>query len=137
MTATDNPPPEGPETGARLIAEKVRSLPNAPGVYRMIDRDGEVIYVGKARDLKKRVGAYAKGQGHTARIARMIMATADMAFVQTASETEALLLEANLIKRFRPRYNVLMRDDKSFPYILLTGDHPFPQIVKHLSLIHI
>ena len=131
MTATDNPPSEAPQTGAALIAEKVRSLPNAPGVYRMIDRDGEVIYVGKARDLKKRVSAYAKGQGHTARIARMIMATADMAFVQTASETEALLLEANLIKRFRPRYNVLMRDDKSFPYILLTGDHPFPQIVKH------
>ena len=89
MTATDNPPSEAPQTGAALIAEKVRSLPNAPGVYRMIDRDGEVIYVGKARDLKKRVSAYAKGQGHTARIARMIMATADMAFVQTASETEA------------------------------------------------
>jgi excinuclease ABC subunit C len=114
-----------------LIAEKVLTLPNAPGVYRMIDRDGEVIYVGKARDLKKRVSSYAKGQGHTTRIARMIMATADMAFVQTASETEALLLEANLIKRYRPRYNVLMRDDKSFPNILLTGGHPFPQIVKH------
>jgi excinuclease ABC subunit C len=118
-------------TGPELIAEKVRSLPNAPGVYRMLDKAGEVIYVGKARDLKKRVSAYTKGQGHTNRIARMILATCDMAFVQTASETEALLLEANLIKRFRPRYNVLMRDDKSFPNILLTADHPFPQIVKH------
>ncbi len=117
--------------GAALIAEKVRLLPNAPGVYRMIDRDGEVIYVGKARDLKKRVGSYTKGQGHTSRIARMIINTADMAFVQTASETEALLLEANLIKRYRPRYNVTLRDDKSFPNILVTGDHPFAQIVKH------
>jgi excinuclease ABC subunit C len=118
-------------TGAALIAEKVRTLPNAPGVYRMIDRDDEVIYVGKARDLKKRVSTYAKSGGHANRIARMILNTADMAFVQTASETEALLLEANLIKRYRPRYNVLMRDDKSFANILLTGDHPFPQIVKH------
>jgi len=118
-------------TGPELIAEKVRSLPNAPGVYRMLDKTGEVIYVGKARDLKKRVSAYTKGQGHTNRIARMILNTVDMAFVQTASETEALLLEANLIKRFRPRYNVLLRDDKSFPNILLTRDHAFPQIVKH------
>jgi len=118
-------------SGAGLIAAKVRTLPNAPGVYRMIDRDGEVIYVGKARDLKKRVGAYTKGQGHTSRIARMIMNTVDMAFVQTASETEALLLEANLIKRYRPRYNVTLRDDKSFPNILVTSDHAFPQIVKH------
>ncbi|MFT3811287.1 MAG: excinuclease ABC subunit UvrC [Micropepsaceae bacterium] len=130
---SDQPPvPEiGALTGAELIAEKVRTLPNAPGVYRMIDRAGEVIYVGKARDLKKRVSNYTKGQGHTNRIARMILATEDMAFVQTASETEALLLEANLIKRFRPRYNVLLRDDKSFPNILLTRDHAFPQIVKH------
>lgn len=118
-------------TGAALIAEKVRTLPNAPGVYRMIDAAGEVIYVGKARDLKKRVSNYTKSVGHTNRIARMIQSTADMAFVQTASEIEALLLEANLIKRFRPRYNVLLRDDKSFANILLTGDHPFPQIVKH------
>ena len=125
---TDEPTPV---TGAELIAEKVRSLPNAPGVYRMIDRDGDVIYVGKARDLKKRVSNYAKGSGHSNRIARMIMSTVDMAFVQTASETEALLLEANLIKRYRPRYNVLLRDDKSFANILLTRDHAFPQVVKH------
>ena len=131
MSDPDAPPENGDLTGPELIAEKVRTLPNAPGVYRMLDKAGEVIYVGKARDLKKRVAAYAKGQGHTNRIARMILGTADMAFVQTASETEALLLEANLIKRFRPHYNVLMRDDKSFPNILITRDHAFPQIVKH------
>ncbi len=131
MSEADAPLENGGPTGPELIAEKVRSLPNAPGVYRMLDKAGEVIYVGKARDLKKRVSAYTKGQGHTNRIARMIMATHDMAFVQTASETEALLLEANLIKRFRPRYNVLLRDDKSFPNILITRDHAFPQIVKH------
>ncbi len=131
MSEADAPLENGGPTGPELIAEKVRSLPNAPGVYRMLDKAGEVIYVGKARDLKKRVSAYTKGQGHTNRIARMILATHDMAFVQTASETEALLLEANLIKRFRPRYNVLLRDDKSFPNILITRDHAFPQIVKH------
>lgn len=131
MSDAEAPLENGGPTGPELIAEKVRSLPNAPGVYRMLDKAGEVIYVGKARDLKKRVSAYTKGQGHTNRIARMILATCDMAFVQTASETEALLLEANLIKRFRPRYNVLLRDDKSFPNILITRDHAFPQIVKH------
>ncbi len=131
MSDAEAPLENGGLTGPELIAEKVRSLPNAPGVYRMLDKAGDVIYVGKARDLKKRVSAYAKGQGHTNRIARMILATCGMDFIQTASETEALLLEANLIKRFRPRYNVLMRDDKSFPNILLTRDHAFPQIVKH------
>ena len=118
-------------TGAELIAEKVRILPDSPGVYRMFGHDGEVLYVGKARSLKKRVANYAKLTGHSNRIARMITNTTAMEFITTATETDALLLEANLIKRLKPRYNVLMRDDKSFPYILLTGDHDFPQVIKH------
>nr|WP_245499601.1 excinuclease ABC subunit UvrC [Tepidamorphus gemmatus] len=109
----------------------VKRLPNGPGVYRMIDAAGEVLYVGKARSLRKRVASYARIGGQTNRIARMIAETAAMEFVSTATETEALLLEANLIKRLRPRFNVLMRDDKSFPYILITRDHPAPQILKH------
>ncbi len=117
--------------GAHVIAEAVTRLPDRPGVYRMFDAAGEVLYVGKARSLKKRVAAYARGQGHTNRIARMIAETATMEFVTTETETEALLLEANLIKRLRPRFNVLMRDDKSFPYILITGHHEAPAIVKH------
>lgn len=129
----DPAPPASPDqpTGTALITGKVKTLPDSPGVYRMIDADGTVLYVGKARNLKKRVTAYTKLTGHANRIARMITATADMEFITTATETDALLLEANLIKRLKPRYNVLMRDDKSFPYILLTGDHDFPQILKH------
>ena len=92
----------------------------------MINADGDVLYVGKARSLKKRVTNYAQGRFHTNRIARMVRETATMEFVATRTETEALLLEANLIKRLRPRFNVLLRDDKSFPYILITGDHPSP-----------
>ncbi|HEY4345937.1 MAG TPA: excinuclease ABC subunit UvrC [Parvibaculum sp.] len=118
-------------TGSELIAEKVKILPDSPGVYRMFGHDGEVLYVGKARSLKKRVANYAKLTGHSNRIARMISSTTAMEFITTATETDALLLEANLIKRLKPRYNVLMRDDKSFPFILLTGDHEFPQVVKH------
>ena len=105
--------------------------PPAPGVYRMLDAAGDVLYVGKAKNIQKRVTSYARPTGHDTRIARMIAATAPMEFVTTATETEALLLEANLIKRLRPRFNVLMRDDKSFPYILITEDHPAPQILKH------
>ncbi|TCT13642.1 excinuclease ABC subunit C [Tepidamorphus gemmatus] len=118
-------------TGPAVIAAMVKRLPNGPGVYRMIDAAGEVLYVGKARSLRKRVASYARIGGQTNRIARMIAETAAMEFVSTATETEALLLEANLIKRLRPRFNVLMRDDKSFPYILITRDHPAPQILKH------
>ncbi len=92
---------------------------------------GEVLYVGKARHLKKRVQSYARGQGHNNRIARMVADTASMEFVTTATEMEALLLEANLIKRLKPRYNVVLRDDKSFPFILIARDHQFPQILKH------
>jgi len=118
-------------TGAELIADHVTRLPNAPGVYRMYGADGDVLYVGKARNLKKRVTSYTRLIGHTNRIARMINATRAMEFVVTDSETEALLLEANLIKQLRPRYNVQLRDDKSFPYILIARDHAVPQILKH------
>ena len=92
---------------------------------------GDVLYVGKARSLKNRVSSYAKLTGQTVRIGRMIQATASMEFITTETETEALLLEANLIKRLKPYYNVLLRDDKSFPYILITGGHDFPQLDKH------
>lgn len=117
--------------GVDVIADQVKRLPMGPGVYRMLDEQGEVLYVGKARSLKKRVTSYSRLQGQSNRIMRMIMATASMEFVVTETEAEALLLEANLIKRLRPRFNVLLRDDKSFPYILITGDHPAPSIVKH------
>lgn len=118
-------------TGAEVIAHFVKRLPLGPGVYRMLGEKGDVLYVGKARSLKKRVTSYTRLQGQSNRILRMIMATASMEFVTTATETEALLLEANLIKRLRPRFNVLLRDDKSFPYILVTGDHVAPALVKH------
>jgi excinuclease ABC subunit C len=118
-------------TGVQIIRDVVKILPQGPGVYRMVDKAEDVLYVGKARNLQKRVAAYAKTGGHTHRIAQMIAKTASMEVVTTRSETEALLLEANLIKRLRPRYNVLLRDDKSFPYIHVTGDHAFPQAIKH------
>jgi excinuclease ABC subunit C len=119
------------KVGAEVIQTLVKRLPNAPGVYRMMNAAGDVLYVGKARSLKKRVTNYAQGRFHTNRIGRMVRETATMEFVVTRTEIEALLLEANLIKRLRPRFNVLLRDDKSFPYILLTGDHPSPGIFKH------
>lgn len=118
-------------SGAEVISAFVKKLPNSPGVYRMFNREGDVLYVGKARNLKKRVSNYARGQGHSNRITRMIRETATMEFVVTRTETEALLLEANLIKRLRPRFNVLLRDDKSFPYILISGDTRAPGIFKH------
>jgi excinuclease ABC subunit C len=120
-----------PLAGAALIAAKVRHLPHQPGVYRMLGAKGDVLYVGKAKDLKKRVAAYAKGQGHTNRILRMVTLTRDMEFVTTTSEVEALLLEANLIKRLKPAFNIVLRDDKSFPYLFLRTGHAFPQIGKH------
>jgi len=121
----------GLAAGRAAIVAHAKHAPAAPGVYRMLDRAGEVLYVGKAKNIRKRIIAYARPTGHDSRIERMIAATAALEFVTTATETEALLLEANLIKRLRPRFNVLMRDDKSFPYILITGDHPAPQIIKH------
>jgi len=119
------------ETGALVIGRYAKTAPAGPGVYRMIDPAGEVLYVGKARHLKKRVQSYARGQGHNNRIARMVADTAAMEFVTTATEIEALLLEANLIKRLKPRFNVVLRDDKSFPFILIARDHAVPQILKH------
>jgi excinuclease ABC subunit C len=117
--------------GRAAILRFAKVAPSAPGVYRMIDAQGDVLYVGKAKNIKKRVTAYARPTGHDTRIARMIAATATLEFVSTKTETEALLLEANLIKRLRPRFNVLLRDDKSFPFILITSDHWAPQILKH------
>lgn len=123
--------PTGKETGTEVIARALRTLPDGPGVYRMLDAKGEVLYVGKARSLKKRVVSYTRYDGHTTRIQRMITNTASLIFVVTKTETEALLLESNLIKRLKPRYNVLLRDDKSFPYILIDTDHDFPRLRKH------
>jgi excinuclease ABC subunit C len=118
-------------TGHDLIADYVKRLDGSPGVYRMLDAQSRVLYVGKARNLKARVSNYARPSGHSGRIARMISETASMMFLTTRTETEALLLEQNLIKQLKPRYNVLLRDDKSFPNILVSRTHGFPQIKKH------
>jgi len=123
--------PDPPLKGAQRIAAYLKTLPDAPGVYRMLNAAGDVLYVGKAKSLRKRVSSYARGGVHSDRLARMVAETAEMLFVTTASETEALLLESNLIKRLKPRYNVSYRDDKSFPNILLRQDHEFPQLLKH------
>ncbi|MCZ2328574.1 excinuclease ABC subunit UvrC [Bartonella sp. F02] len=117
--------------GAPLIQEFVKHLPQKPGVYRMFDENGDILYVGKARNLKKRVANYTREQGQNNRIIRMIRLTYHMEFVVTPTETEALLLEANLIKKLRPRFNILLRDDKSFPYIIITDDHRAPALYKH------
>ncbi len=128
--AHNNSQPVRPN-GVEVIKDNLTRLPGKPGVYRMFGADGEVLYVGKAKNLKNRVSNYAKLGGHTQRIALMISLTASMEFVVTETETEALLLEANLIKRLKPRFNILLRDDKSFPYILIRRDHPAPQILKY------
>ncbi len=120
-----------PEIGHSVIQGYLKTLDSSPGVYRMLDAESRVLYVGKARSLKARVSNYARPSGHSGRIARMISETASMMFLTTRTETEALLLEQNLIKQLKPRYNVLLRDDKSFPNILVTKDHDFPQIKKH------
>jgi excinuclease ABC subunit C len=117
--------------GRAAILRYAKLAPSQPGVYRMIDARGDVLYVGKAKNVKNRIRAYARPAGLDSRIERMIAATRALEFVVTRTETEALLLEANLIKRLRPRFNVLLRDDKSFPYILITSDHWAPQILKH------
>lgn len=117
--------------GHDIIADYLRALPDSPGVYRMLGADGLVLYVGKAKNLKKRVSNYTKPERLTPRIRRMVRETQAMEFVTTHTEAEALLLEANLIKKLAPRYNILLRDDKSFPQILVTGDHDFPQVLKH------
>lgn len=119
------------KSGQTVIQDYLRTLDGSPGVYRMLDARGEVLYVGKARDLRARVSNYARPTGHSGRIARMIRDTASMMFLTTRTETEALLLEQNLIKQLKPRYNVLLRDDKSFPNILVAKSHAYPQIKKH------
>jgi excinuclease ABC subunit C len=120
-----------PLIGAALIKDEVRRLPDAPGVYRMFGEDGEALYVGKARSLKKRVIQYAQGRFHTQRIALMVDLTRSMEFTTTRTETDALLLEINLIKQLKPRFNVLLRDDKSFPEIVIRREHPAAQLKKH------
>ena len=127
----ENTPTGTLAAGRTAIARFANLAPSAPGVYRMIDAQGDVLYVGKAKNIKKRVTAYARPTGHDSRISRVIAATETLECVTTKTETEAILLEANLIKRLRPRFNVLLRDDKSFPYILITTDHWAPQILKH------
>src|SRR5476651_253903 len=129
--APEDAPPGALARGAQVIKSFWRHAPNGPGVYRMVAVDGEVLYVGKARNIKKRIASYIKPDQQSVRIARMIAQTASMVFVSTESEAEALLLEANFIKQMKPRYNVLLRDDKSFPYILISGDHSAPQLLKH------
>lgn len=123
--------PEGVKRGVAVIKKHWKHAPNGPGVYRMIAESGEVLYVGKAKNVRRRVASYTRLAGHVNRIARMISATASMMFISVETETDALLLEANLIKQLKPRFNVLMRDDKSFPYILIATDHDAPQITKH------
>ena len=117
--------------GAAVIEDYLTRLPGSPGVYRMLSQKGDALYVGKAKNLKKRVVAYTRPERLSLRLQRMVAETHSMEVVTTHTEVEALLLEANLIKKLAPRYNILLRDDKSFPYILITGDHPFAQIVKH------
>ncbi len=119
------------ERGASIVKEQARILSKGPGVYRMIDAEGNLLYVGKAKNLKNRVSSYTKSSKLSHRSFRMISETFQMEVVRTHTEVEALLLESNLIKRLKPRYNVLMRDDKSFPHILITEDHEWPKIVKH------
>jgi excinuclease ABC subunit C len=123
--------PDSLAAGRAAIVHHAKHAPPRPGVYRMIDAHGDVLYVGKAKNIKKRIQAYARPTGLDTRIERMVAATRTLEFVVTRAETEALLLEANLIKRLRPRFNVVLRDDKSFPYILITSDHWAPQIFKH------
>ncbi|MEO1470730.1 MAG: GIY-YIG nuclease family protein, partial [Pseudomonadota bacterium] len=117
-------------TGPEVIRRYLKRLDDRPGVYRMLGVRSEVLYVGKARSLKKRVASYANQGAHNSRITRMIAETAAMEFITTETETEALLLESNLIKQLKPRYNVLLRDDKSFPHILIE-DGDFPLLRKH------
>lgn len=120
-----------PVTGTQVVGGYLNALPGGPGVYRMINSAGDVLYVGKAKNLRKRVAAYTKPERLSRRIGKMVGETASMEFVTTHTEAEALLLEANLIKRLKPRFNILLRDDKSFPYILATRGHDFPRVLKH------
>ena len=130
MTSDSVESPDGP-TGHECIQNYLKTLDGSPGVYRMLDAQARVLYVGKARNLRARVSNYARPAGHSGRIARMISETSSMMFLTTKTETEALLLEQNLIKQLKPKYNVLLRDDKSFPHIFISSEHDFPRIEKH------
>ena len=131
MTSSIDTHPEDVATGYEVVQGYLKTLDSSPGVYRMLDPESRVLYVGKARNLRARVSSYARPTGHSPRIARMISMTASMMFLTTKTETEALLLEQNLIKQLKPKFNVLLRDDKSFPNILVTQSHDFAQIKKH------
>jgi len=132
MTETPPPAPESPSfQGLAVLEAALPTLPLTPGVYRMLDEKGEALYVGKARSLRKRVTSYTQLGRLPERLRRMVFETRSLEVVTTASEAEALLLEANFIKRFRPRFNIVLRDDKSYPWLVITEDHPFPQIAKH------
>ena len=123
--------PESADRGAEAIKARLKNLPSTPGVYRMLNEAGDVLYVGKAKNIKRRVTSYTNLNRQSIRIRRMIAQTVGLEIVKTETEAEALLLESDLIKRYAPRYNILLRDDKSFPMILITGDHDYPQIVKY------
>lgn len=133
INKTENSYPITPslKRGTEIIAGVVKTLTSSPGVYRMIDDDGNPLYVGKAKNLKRRVANYSRPAKLAVRLKRMIAATRSMEIVETHTEVDALLLESNLIKRLKPRYNVMLRDDKSFPHILLTSDNDWPQLIKH------
>ena len=130
MTETDAPG-EAKLAGVRVIEAALHTMPQSPGVYRMLNAKADALYVGKARNLRKRVATYAQIARLPERLRRMVSETASMEIITTHTEAEALLLEANLIKRLRPRYNIVLRDDKSYPWLLLGEDHPFPQVTKH------
>ena len=127
----ENSPALANLSGKEFIRAKTRQMPRSPGVYRMLSERGDVLYVGKAKSLRNRLSSYASGKGHTNRTTRMIALVHDIAIVTTETESQALLLEAQLINRYKPPYNVLLRDDKSFPYILIRTDQEWPQITKH------
>ncbi len=132
MPENEPPPPDAPLIqGLAVLEAALPTLPLTPGVYRMLDAKGEALYVGKARSLRKRVTSYTQLTRLPERLRRMVFETRSLEVVTTASEAEALLLEANFIKRFRPRFNIVLRDDKSYPWLVITDDHPFPQIAKH------
>src|ERR1700688_407497 len=125
------PDAAAPAKGVAVIEAQLLTMPLSPGVYRMLDAKGDALYVGKARSLKKRVTSYTQLARLPERLRRMVNDTVAMKIVTTHTEAEALLLEANLIKRLKPRFNIVLRDDKSYPWLMLTEDHPFPQIAKH------
>jgi excinuclease ABC subunit C len=126
-----DPAPAAPAKGAGVIEAALATLPLSPGVYRMLDAAGDALYVGKARSLKKRVASYIQSGRLDERLRRMVSETCAVEVVTTHTEAEALLLEANLIKRLKPRFNIVLRDDKSYPWLMLAEDHPFPQVAKH------